>query len=285
MLLSQINPYVRYAAHSKYSAHDNNVYVCDCRIIYITGGTGKMIVESAEHRLTPGTLFYCREGTNYNFCADGTISYISINFDLTQQYSNIKNSITPIPIKSVNDIDLSNILKCPDIESENFNMTYTVIDNASDFERDLKRAVKEFALHKICYTEYVSSIVKMLICNIIRASVFKTKNSVNAAEFAIDYIKENYAKQISNKEIASFTGYHEYHLNRLFLKYTGMSLHKYLIKTRINEAKRLLTDTDIPVSVIAEMTGFINKTYFSKYFKSECKIPPTQYRQKNKDTI
>ena len=71
-------------------------------------------------------------------------------------------------------------------------------------------------------------------------------------------------------------------LERIFDKYAGISVHKYLLKLKINVAKKLLQDGG-QVSVVAENLGFASQSYFSKAFKRETGFTPSDFA-KNSQT-
>lgn len=59
----------------------------------------------------------------------------------------------------------------------------------------------------------------------------------------------------------------------------------YLIQYHIEQAKRLLLETDEPVTGIAFMTGFNSSAYFSKTFKQYQHATPTEFRQSRKTDL
>lgn len=73
---------------------------------------------------------------------------------------------------------------------------------------------------------------------------------------------------------------HKSTLSRKFAKEAGESFSEVLLKTRIEEAKRLLTETDLPVAEVSRSAGFTHSTYFSRRFKEETGMTPYQYRMK-----
>ena len=48
---------------------------------------------------------------------------------------------------------------------------------------------------------------------------------------------------------------------------------------RVDHATLLLTDTDEPIALIAEMSGFANRTSFNERFRERYKMTPSEYRQ------
>ncbi len=70
------------------------------------------------------------------------------------------------------------------------------------------------------------------------------------------------------------------YLNRLVRLTLGQSTKQYIQNRRIEEAKRLLRYTDLPVSDIADRLGFDTASYFVRAFSRQTGTTPLQYRQK-----
>ena len=64
----------------------------------------------------------------------------------------------------------------------------------------------------------------------------------------------------------------------LFKKSTGSSFKEYLNMVRIEESKRLLSNTDFSIIDIAIAVGFEDQSYFSKVFKKFTGLTPKQFR-------
>lgn len=96
---------------------------------------------------------------------------------------------------------------------------------------------------------------------------------------AKQYIKDNIFRETSREQVASHLYINPDHLDRIFKKKTGMSVTKYVLQERINTAKELLSDTEIPVGKIAVSMGYKNLSHFSAVFKEQTKINPTDYRK------
>ncbi len=67
------------------------------------------------------------------------------------------------------------------------------------------------------------------------------------------------------------------HLSRVFSEAVGMPPGKYLKKCRIQYARKLLEQGDIPVHLIADMCGFTSANYFAKVFRAEFNMSPSEY--------
>lgn len=65
----------------------------------------------------------------------------------------------------------------------------------------------------------------------------------------------------------------------------GMTLSKYLDDWRIRYAAQMLTNTDKPVGIIADMSGFSSRSHFNTLFREKFKMPPTEYRKMAKEIL
>lgn len=94
------------------------------------------------------------------------------------------------------------------------------------------------------------------------------------------YIEANFHKNISLKSIASVFYMNPVYLGQLFKKHYGMYFNDYLLSLRVNEAKKLLRQTDLRIYEIAEKVGFSNAEYFVTQFEKTEKMTPSEYRSK-----
>lgn len=79
---------------------------------------------------------------------------------------------------------------------------------------------------------------------------------------------------------ASEIGISENYLSRLVKKYTGRSVGAWIDIVRIQRAKRLLSDTSQPIIDIAAAVGIDDQSYFSRLFKKETSLTPSDFRKK-----
>lgn len=103
-------------------------------------------------------------------------------------------------------------------------------------------------------------------------------------EAAIGIIQEEFAQIDGVFEIAERLGVSENHLIRLFSRHVGISPGRFLRKRRIAYAKELLLQPDLPVSLVAELTGFEDANYFAKVFRKEAGMSPREYAKQYAET-
>lgn len=97
---------------------------------------------------------------------------------------------------------------------------------------------------------------------------------------AIDYLHRNYQENIKLSTLAEYVHLNESYLSSMIKKTTGLSFTEILNQIRIDEAKKLLINTNLSVEKIADTTGFSSWSYFSRVFKKCCGITPAEYRRK-----
>ncbi|MGI6005957.1 MAG: response regulator [Ruminococcus sp.] len=94
-----------------------------------------------------------------------------------------------------------------------------------------------------------------------------------------EYIEKNYAQKLSLEEIGKVVCLNPVYLSTLFKNQTGMTITNYMIKVRMEEAKRLLRETHMNVSSIAAKVGYTDTKFFSKTFMKQVGIKPVEYRK------
>lgn len=99
---------------------------------------------------------------------------------------------------------------------------------------------------------------------------------------ALNFIEENFRKDFSVAVLAEITGISQQYLCRIFKQTMNIRPNEYITCRRLQEAKRLLAETDIPVHEICGKSGFTDAGYFSTVFRKYENISPIEYRRKNK---
>ncbi|MFG1735709.1 response regulator [Paenibacillus sp. 843] len=94
------------------------------------------------------------------------------------------------------------------------------------------------------------------------------------------YIEAHYHENISLKGIAGKFYMNPVYLGQLFKKAYGMYFNDFLLQLRVNEAKRLLRQTDLRIYEVAERVGFGNPDYFVTQFEKMERMTPSEYRSR-----
>ncbi len=92
------------------------------------------------------------------------------------------------------------------------------------------------------------------------------------------YIQQHFTEKLLVDDIAGHLHLHPAYLQRIFKKECGITVMEYVTQCRIEEAKRQLTTTCLPIVEIAENVGINGRQYFSQLFKKHTGITPNEAR-------
>jgi len=170
-------------------------------------------------------------------------------------------------------------------------------EEAGEIDRTFRMMLREQQQKAAGYEWMLQSMTAQLLIRIYRKS--EESGSLPAAAAStrkeaivrdiLAYLDDNYRRPLSLEDLEACTHLNKYYLCHCFKKVTGLSIHHYIMRRRINEAKKLLWLTDEPVGAMAERLGFGHPVHFSRMFKMLTGVSPRKYRQQalaaNRDPI
>jgi AraC family transcriptional regulator len=145
----------------------------------------------------------------------------------------------------------------------------------------------ELAQHKATDRLYLESIQTVLIGYLLRhhctVTIAPTALSGGLAKSklqqVINYIHSNLAQDISLSDLAMVAQVSVHHFGKLFKQSTGTTPHQYVLKCRIEQAKKLLT-TQLSLVEISQLVGFYDQSHFINVFRRYTNLTPRQYQNK-----
>jgi AraC-like DNA-binding protein/quercetin dioxygenase-like cupin family protein len=147
----------------------------------------------------------------------------------------------------------------------------------------------EIASERLGHAEMLDALVRQLVIHLLRSHLTVRKSAQvelsragpvdRRLRRALEFMHDNYSRELSLEEIASAAYLSEYHFARLFKQITGVTPHVYLANLRLERARRLLAETTFSVSEIARMVGYQSQSHFTKIFKSVTGVTPRAYRE------
>lgn len=286
MLLKDINPFVRKAITTTLTVNIksdvfNELQTSDCRLFYILSGTGSMIIEDKVYVLRPGCTILFQSGTRYIWQIDSKegIHYVAINFDYTHNHTHIKKSFHPVHSNLFHKTDILENIVFSDCKELN---TPIILNDASPLEARMKLLSTEYFLGDDYCDELLSSILKSIIISMVRALNIKNNPYGNKGfiltQKIIQYIQQHYEEDISYEMLSEIFHFNPSHINRVFKKNTGKSLHSFILDYRLNIAMELLRSQATSINEIAVMVGFTDIPHFIKTFKKFTGLTPARYR-------
>jgi two-component system response regulator YesN len=96
----------------------------------------------------------------------------------------------------------------------------------------------------------------------------------------IEYVRRNYMKKITLNDISNHVNFSVSYISRIFKDEMGSNMMQFINKVRVDNAKLLLLNNDIPLIEVAYLCGFEDQTYFNKVFKKLTNISPGKFRDK-----
>jgi len=115
------------------------------------------------------------------------------------------------------------------------------------------------------------------LCN--RFDDERNKKAKNILFVAIQYIKANYMNEITLEEVAKHAGFSPNYFSRLFKSEFNKSFIDYLTNIRVEVAKELVMEGDRNISDIAWAVGYHDPNYFTKVFKKNVGLAPSEYKE------
>ncbi len=234
----------------------------DYQLLYIASGKahfyfkGKDTVVSAGHMV----LYLPREEQKYEYrCEDKTEAYW-VHFTGSQ---------------------VKGILRHFDIPLEG-NVFYS--GSSEEYKTIFNNLIHEFRTCPVGYTEMVELYLRQLFM-IVQRTRLDRKPSMNTfvqaeMSYARKYFFEHYSEEINIGEYARSRHMSTSWFLRSFKQVTGMSPMQYVLALRIENAQILLETTDYPINEIASIVGYDNQLYFSRIFKKQKGMAPTEYRKR-----
>jgi len=152
-----------------------------------------------------------------------------------------------------------------------------------------KSALKEYAMLQTYNKEFLNSAGNIL--STLSRYIFENKERFRRKELsqkiknkklqtALEFINKNFTKNISVTDAAGACRLSESRFIHLFKHECGIGFSEFLTGLRIDEAKKLLAETDMKIYAIASLCGYSGQCYFGLVFRNQTGMSPLQYRRK-----
>ncbi|MBQ7839564.1 MAG: helix-turn-helix domain-containing protein [Lachnospiraceae bacterium] len=125
-----------------------------------------------------------------------------------------------------------------------------------------------------------------LLCQLLRILQVQPESTKRnfLADNVMDFINQNYYKQITLELLAQKFKFHPAHIIRCLQYRYGVTPIEAVNNVRIEKAQQLLSNTTMPVSEIAAKIGFATPSYFNRLFKKQTGVTPLEYRAQEQGT-
>ena len=274
-----IRPFVRFAQEMRITEPRRPAIAYDYRLFYVLSGSGIFGISGMEREIQPGAVLYLPSGTLYAIRPDSetTLHMIILNFDCTQDASRTVRYLPMVTEQEYAPRNRMEILQFTDAEDMNGPICLAALPAVLPY---LQTILAEMAVPD-SFSSFQTSQLLALVLNLIFRNVSQRQTArERSGSFRqiLEYIQEHYQEELDNQTLGRIFNYHPNYVNQLFSEHTGVSVHQYLLKTRIRQALELLQTTELPINEIAARVGFRNSSYFSQYFKKSTGYSPGAFR-------
>lgn len=230
-------------------------YHSDFEILYIVSGKGTMTVNGETFTVEKDSMVFINPyEVHYGEILSADFSYYCIDFDIKMLDLPCENALLTEEMKYVNHI------------------------KSREMEKYVQEICKGYTNEPPgwkLYTKGLLYVIFALVDNNLIKSLPSKENDFSKK--IIQFVRENYMKNISSGDAAAFASYNHSYFCRVFKKTFSCTFGEYLNLYRIKKAKEFLKSEN--VSKTAMLCGFSGISYFSVEFKKYCGMSPLIYKK------
>ena len=235
----------------------------DYQLLYIASGKGHFYFNKTEETTVPAghiVLYRPRELQKYVYYAEDQTEVYWVHFTGNQVNRLLKEYGFPAK---------GHVMHCGVFP---------------EYQHIFQSMIQELRLCKPHYEQLLSVLMQQLLITVSRHTQADTRLNTytqNEIEKAIGWFHEHYAEEINIESFAESKNMSVSWFIRNFKHYTGVTPLSYILSLRITNARHLLQTTSYNVTEISAIVGYDNPLYFSRLFKKETGLSPSEFRKKS----
>ncbi|MCI6888285.1 MAG: AraC family transcriptional regulator [Lachnospiraceae bacterium] len=233
----------------------------DYQLLYIASGKAHFYFNGVEEIVTAGNMVLYRPKEEQRYYYYG-IDHTEVYWVHFTGY-NVKNILRKYGFK----------------DQEHVIHTGTSLD----YKKIFLQMIQELKLCKPDYEEFLVFCLQTLFILIHRLQEKQPRQKnpflMDEMDTAVRYFHENYHLPIRIDQYAGTHGMSVSWFIRNFKDYTGATPAQYILSLRISNAQSLLENTSYNVTEISNIVGYENPLYFSRVFKKQCGMSPSEFRR------
>lgn len=283
-----ITPYIRVAWDNFCMQNDWYIpprVIFDYEIICLMQGEIELMVDEEYYKVFPGDFIIIRPMQRHSIRSIGKdfVRQPHVHFDLQEDEYSEMVYISFKDLKDINPTEYKFFRKdiladiCP-------NMPSVLRTARSKKISELLLGIIEEKDKRMVYSDIQANglflqMLSMLLREADQVGEHEKNAENDVAWKAQQYLTSNLNRNISLDELSEQIHVSKYYLSHKFKEIFGVSPKQYHMDSRIDYAKKMLTNTQDSIGNIAEKTGFENIYSFSRAFKKREHVSPSIYRK------
>ena len=242
-------------------------------IIYVKSGFLTVSISGENYIGKPGDAFVVSPG-NLHFMGSqtGNVDYFTFLFPL--KYISFRTDDI-LDDKLLEPLNSGHLIISPEIEDTVKEQCEQLVEIYGAKKEESQSKITAQIKTKIILLQFIIELWKK---GFIVENDTSGKNTVEKE--MVSYIQQNFTGKILLKEFGEQFHLSEKYISRYFKEHFHITISQYVTYLRLEHAKQLLQDTDIPVTEVAMQSGYQNVSYFIRSFKKTYGMSPLKYRNK-----
>jgi len=253
-------------------------------LVFILGGSAVHVVDDEEYPIIRGDVFVVRGDHKHGYTNEKNLHLANVLFQ-RDFFESLKVEFSSLPGFNALFVHEPFYRKKHKFKSK-LHLNYQQLRKISQLLKAMIAEQNDEWLGSPALTEHTFILIVVNICRFFMEYKSPHPKALLRISTVIDFIDQNFDKQISNTLLANKANMSPDSFRYSFKKITGLSPIDYLIKLRIEKAADVMTQNNhIRVIDVAFKTGFENSAYFTKKFKEIIGMTPMTYIKKQRSMI
>lgn len=246
-------------------------------LIYVCAGNATQIVDGQAFTVGHGDVIFMNLGSIHAFEGKDSFRYINICFSpetVGDAIITAENAFSLLSLTAFN--EMRN-------ESEGGKISFFGAER-KEIEDILAAMLKEYREKAVGWHTVMENYLNILITRMIRKSNLSVeKNEIGDVWYELaEFIDSNLQSELTLSALASKCFYNPSYFSRAFKEKFGSSPVEYITRKRLDEAMRLLYESDEPIDEIGRRAGFAERSNFYYAFSKYIGGTPSEYRKSKK---